>query len=199
MPQPIDLHSVDLNQACYRNLRQIMPTGNAANYWRILVNETQMLFFQHPVNKQRRDKGLNDISSIWIWGQGGKVNLSTRPNAKIWANDSVYFAGLAKLTSAQFSQLPKDYDSGFKTSQTDTEIDQHLIVLDDARFQDEDSIESVFNQLEANWLLPILKSLRSGQISDLYLDIGAPLGFHIKPNHFKRFWRWSSPLVRGAN
>lgn len=36
--------------------------------WRRLVNELQMLWFDHPVNRAREARGLRPVNSLWLYG-----------------------------------------------------------------------------------------------------------------------------------
>jgi len=43
--------------------------------WRRLVNELQMLWFQHPVNQAREARGLRPVNSVWLYGGGRPSQL----------------------------------------------------------------------------------------------------------------------------
>src|SRR5690606_19137784 len=38
--------------------------------WRRLVNELQMLWFDHPINRERETRGLRSVNSLWLYGGG---------------------------------------------------------------------------------------------------------------------------------
>lgn len=40
----------------------------AGRPWRRLVNELQMLWFDHPVNRAREARGLRPVNSLWLYG-----------------------------------------------------------------------------------------------------------------------------------
>jgi hypothetical protein len=44
------------------------PQDMAARPWRRLVNEVQMLWFEHPVNLSRAEQGLPPVNSLWLFG-----------------------------------------------------------------------------------------------------------------------------------
>ena len=46
-------------------------------YIRNMMMKSYDILKDHPVNKARREKGLNTADSIWIWGQGRKPKLSS--------------------------------------------------------------------------------------------------------------------------
>ncbi len=45
-------------------------SGNAALDWRRCSNEIQMLWFGHPVNEAREERGLPAINTLWLSGNG---------------------------------------------------------------------------------------------------------------------------------
>src|SRR5690606_5168461 len=49
------------------------PQVIASRPWRKLVNEVQMLWFEHPVNKERAHEGLPPVNSLWLYG-GARPN-----------------------------------------------------------------------------------------------------------------------------
>ncbi len=57
-------------QALGEDLYQHLPQGEAGRRWRILINELQVLLHQHPLNAERRAKGLPPVNSLWLWGGG---------------------------------------------------------------------------------------------------------------------------------
>jgi hypothetical protein len=52
------------------DLYEHLPQGAQARPWRALFNEVQVLLHQHPLNAQRRERGLPPINSLWFWGGG---------------------------------------------------------------------------------------------------------------------------------
>ncbi len=49
-----------------------MPAGVGADKIIRLMSDSQIFLKEHPVNKERRDRGLLPANSIWLWGQGRK-------------------------------------------------------------------------------------------------------------------------------
>ncbi|NYT24272.1 hypothetical protein H0A73_11720 [Alcaligenaceae bacterium] len=45
--------------------------------WRRLVNELQMLWFDHPVNQAREARGLRPVNSLWLYGGARPSQLGT--------------------------------------------------------------------------------------------------------------------------
>lgn len=57
-------------QALGEDLAQHLPQGPEGRRWRALLNETQVILHQHPLNAERRAQGLAPINSVWFWGGG---------------------------------------------------------------------------------------------------------------------------------
>jgi 2,3-bisphosphoglycerate-independent phosphoglycerate mutase len=56
-------------------IEKILPRGKGAELLIDLMARSQQLFANHDINKVRRDLGENQVSSIWLWGQGKKAVL----------------------------------------------------------------------------------------------------------------------------
>lgn len=57
-------------QALGEDLSQHLPQGVEGRRWRVLLNEIQVLLHQHPLNAERRARGLAPVNSLWLWGGG---------------------------------------------------------------------------------------------------------------------------------
>lgn len=189
--QPIDLQSTDLHDVAYRSVTDAYPRGNAANYWRQLINETQMLFYSHPVNEARREKGLPEINSIWPWGEGSLQQhlLNERPSACVCA-DNAYLRGMAKLCQAQSSASVNAYEQWQALA-----IQGHSLVYPDGLCEAIPNMQldewlAALQQLENEWAKPIDVALQKGDLSSVFLDLGAGKQFYLTNRNIKRFWRW---------
>lgn len=56
-------------------VEKILPRGKGAELLIDLMARSQQLFTNHDVNKVRRDLGENQVSSIWLWGQGKRATM----------------------------------------------------------------------------------------------------------------------------
>ena len=56
-------------------IEKILPRGKGAELLIDLMARSQQLFSNHDINKVRRDLGENQVSSIWLWGQGRKAGM----------------------------------------------------------------------------------------------------------------------------
>ncbi len=52
-----------------------LPSGTGSNVLLDLMERSNHIMTDHPVNKARKKKGLATANSIWLWGQGRKLVL----------------------------------------------------------------------------------------------------------------------------
>jgi 2,3-bisphosphoglycerate-independent phosphoglycerate mutase len=91
-------------------IEKILPRGKGADLLINLMARSQQLFTDHDINKVRKDLGENQVSSIWLWGQGKTARLESFQKrfgirgAAITAVDLV--RGLAKLIGFDLIEVP---------------------------------------------------------------------------------------------
>ncbi|HON93338.1 MAG: cofactor-independent phosphoglycerate mutase [Phycisphaerae bacterium] len=91
-------------------VEKLLPRGKGADLLIQLMNQSQQLFAGHEINKVRQDLGENQVSSIWLWGQGKQARLDSfrkrygLKGAAITAVDLV--RGLARLVGFDLIQVP---------------------------------------------------------------------------------------------
>jgi 2,3-bisphosphoglycerate-independent phosphoglycerate mutase len=54
-----------------------MPEGEGADRLLALMNKSQQILRDHPVNKARRSHGKTEATSAWFWGQGTRPAVPT--------------------------------------------------------------------------------------------------------------------------
>jgi len=91
-------------------IEKILPRGKGAEILIDLMARSQQLFADHDINKVRCDLGENQVSSIWLWGQGKKARMESFEKrfgikgAAITAVDLV--RGLSKLIGFDLIDVP---------------------------------------------------------------------------------------------
>jgi len=91
-------------------VEKILPRGKGAELLIELMARSQQLFTGHDINKVRMDLGENQVSSIWLWGQGKRAQMERFEKrfglrgAAITAVDLV--RGLAKLIGFDLINVP---------------------------------------------------------------------------------------------
>jgi 2,3-bisphosphoglycerate-independent phosphoglycerate mutase len=58
-------------------IEKILPRGKGAEVLIDLIARSQQLFINHDINKVKKDLGENQVSSIWLWGQGKKARMES--------------------------------------------------------------------------------------------------------------------------
>ncbi len=58
-----------------REVTHYLPRGEEARRLIGLMNSTQMVLADHPLNRARKEKGLRPVNSLWFWGAGEALNL----------------------------------------------------------------------------------------------------------------------------
>jgi 2,3-bisphosphoglycerate-independent phosphoglycerate mutase len=58
-------------------VEKILPRGKGAEMLIDLIARSQQLFINHDINKVKKDLGENQVSSIWLWGQGQKARMES--------------------------------------------------------------------------------------------------------------------------
>ncbi len=91
-------------------IEKILPRGKGADILIDLMARSQQLFDNHDINKVRRDLGENQVSSIWLWGQGKKAQLE-RFEKRFGINGAAITAvdlvrGLSKLIGFDLIDVP---------------------------------------------------------------------------------------------
>ena len=93
-----------------RKIEKILPRGKGAEILIDLMARSQQLFINHDINRVRKDLGENQVSSIWLWGQGKKTLMESFQKrfgikgATITAVDLA--RGLSKLIGFDLIEVP---------------------------------------------------------------------------------------------
>jgi 2,3-bisphosphoglycerate-independent phosphoglycerate mutase len=89
---------------------KLLPRGKNADVLIDLMARSQQVFTGHEINRVRKDLGENQVSSIWLWGQGKRAQMESFEKkfglrgAAITAVDLV--KGLAKLIGFDLIDVP---------------------------------------------------------------------------------------------
>lgn len=91
-PLQLSFNSVDYSLG--RDIKHFMPQGDDALWWRKILNEAQMLFFQHAVNQQREENRQLSINGLWLWDESFSIGDSSNVYNAIYTDD-VFASALA--------------------------------------------------------------------------------------------------------
>jgi len=108
--EDFDVQTYPPHDCIGRKIEKILPRGKGAEMLIDLMARSQQLFSNHDINRVRRDLGENQVSSIWLWGQGKKTLMESFKKrfgikgATITAVDLA--RGLSKLIGFDLIEVP---------------------------------------------------------------------------------------------
>lgn len=174
-----------------------LPTGPDAMRLNAIMNEAQMLLFEHPVNAARETRGEPAVNSVWFWGGGSAQARASAPFNMVLSDDPVA-CGLARSAGIPTRALPAECDPWLDAAPESGIV---LIVLDSlvsAPAGGETSAhQEPLQALEHDWLAPFLRSLRRDCIGMITLHLPGPAGMlevEIVHADLRHFWRMRKPL-----
>ncbi|MDD3610301.1 MAG: hypothetical protein PHI49_11180 [Halothiobacillaceae bacterium] len=175
--------TASLSHAVRRNVYPLLPEGEEGRAWRRRLTELQMLLHDAPETQAREARGLPPVNSLWFWGGGALPPTLECPFDEIHAQDALSL-GLARACAVEAREAlrPGDYQGA-----------QVLVARDEAadpaRHGDVDAWQAAVDNIEREWLQPLLAQLRKGQLRELILDAGEAGAWRLRSWHRWRFWR----------
>jgi hypothetical protein len=160
-----------------------LPSGPDAMRFRALMNEVQMLLYEHPVNAEREARGVPPVNSVWFWGGGTLTVPAARPFSIVLAEDPLA-RGLALAAGVPARRLSGSAETILSALPAEG---MALIVLDPPRSA----------TLERDWFGPLLAALQGGRIGMLSLSLGGTDSFlevETVRSDLRHFWRTRKPL-----
>ncbi|MDP2785877.1 MAG: hypothetical protein Q8O38_14995 [Sulfurimicrobium sp.] len=196
LARPPALTTHGLYQAAGRNIHPLLPAGQEAMRWRALLNEVQMLLFEHPVNVAREARGIAPVNSVWLSGGGVLPQVLPRTFDHVWANDALA-RGLAQAARILDENLPENAGEWLKQAAPG----KHLLVLDTLRslacYGDPHAWRGELARLEEQWFAPLKQALQRGTIA-LTLHAPTPAGtlnFTLTRGSLWKLWQPVHPLT----
>jgi len=93
LPPYVDLPSFpEPEEALGADLFEHLPKGDEGRRWRALINETQVVLHNHPVNRTRGAQGLPPVNSLWLWGPGALPDWVESGLTRIYSDDLLAWA-----------------------------------------------------------------------------------------------------------
>jgi hypothetical protein len=181
------------------DIRDFLPEGVEALRWDRLLNEIQMLLFNHPVNQSRERRGEWLINSLRLWGGGYAAEMMRQPCGRMFADDALATA-FALAAGVDHAPLPDDAAPYLSGREGDI-----LIVWDGLRHAlqhgDPGGWRDSLQHLEINCLGPLLQALSSGMLDSITLDVlqqGGSSRFTLTRRGARKFWRLNKQLHKYA-
>lgn len=170
-----------------RNIETWLPVGAQAKPWRRLINELQMALHGHPANAAREAAGKPAINTLWLWGPGALDIAVPRRFDAVLAHHALA-RGLAVCSGGTAAPLPPRY--------ADPGADRTLALIEHLDYaaltQNAAAWRAGLMEVEADWLAPALRALKSGALSRLRLLLTgdhATLDVACARPAWWRFWR----------
>ena len=154
-------------QALGEDLLQHLPPGPEGRRWRVLLNEIQVLLHEHPLQAQRRARGLAPVNSVWFWGGGRLPPHVSSPLAGAISDDPLL---LALASRAGVARSPRTSDH-VAAAAAGWLVDLHDLPVD---------------AFTASWW-PVLAGVL--QRRAVRLDFASGERWLSRPWHRWRFWR----------
>jgi hypothetical protein len=183
------LHTATPDAAIGQNLVAWMPEGPGAQACRKLQNEIQMLWYDHPVNLQRQQRGLKPVNAFWPWG-GADAGIDG-------SGAPLQVAGAAPWLTALGTAVGDDLDAALKTALTVPSADGNLLIVlatlsQAALASDWSHWLMQMQQLEQHWFAPALQALKEGRIKRCTLVLSnrdAHAEFSSSKHAQRKFWQ----------
>jgi len=189
-----ELQTFLLSEVVGQNINDLLPHGNDSSAWNSLINEIQMLLYEHPLNQAREARGELVINSVWAWGGGVVPQKVYAPYTRIWSNHA-FVNALAKMGKIPCSALPENVEELLQYS------GEQLIFLDNlqkyASYRDAFHWRSELERIEQDWFVPLLDALRKRRITQLKLTaIGkySTKSFRLTFGGLWKFWTATRPF-----
>lgn len=157
-----------LAQVSGRNVYTYLPKGKDALRWHKILNEIQMVFFEHEINHAREERGDLPVNSVWLWG-GGSAVTQAAPLYNRVGGDSFLAGAFAQATGVPSAKFPGDLNLpvGEQGDMLIAWEGLRLPLLQGDLHAWRDSIQC----LEQSYLAPLWKVLCQGRIREISLHV----------------------------
>ena len=185
--KPLNLALSGIDYAMGRDIKHFMPKGDDELWWRKIVNEAQMLFFQHSVNECREENRQLGINGLWLWDQsvGPNKQVLDTPQIKHVYTDDAIAASLAARSSINLSSVASFL-------QQEVEPDS-LLVIDELYkavcYGDLDAWLESLSSVCVAYVAYISSLLKSKKIDVVYVHTCDGRRFEINRLKLLKFWQ----------
>lgn len=194
--RPFALETTPPAEAAGADVDRHLPRGPGRRQWLGFVNEVQMLWFEHPVNRAREQRGAPVASGLWLHG-AGRMPGPGQPDCDGAAGGGATLAALAALAGCPWIEAPEDAAGWLSRPPAGRWLVSLDTLLAPLQAGDAGGWHAALARLEADWFVPLDRALRGGRIASIQLrwPAGAGLGgARITASDRFRFWRRRRPL-----
>ncbi len=182
---PARIQTTPLSMARLRNIDAYLPSGEEANSWHRLLNETQMVLHDCAVNRSREARGEVPVNSLWFWG-GGVLPPARAADWSEAYGDSALLQGLASHAGIRCRPLPEGAARWLNCSGEG----HHLALIEtghsSARSSNVEGWREFIVALSANWFEPLLHALKDGRLQSVTVLTDRYLSYHAE----RARWWW---------
>lgn len=193
------MQTYPLPQVVGADMHAHLPHGKDALRWHGVINEIQMLFYEHAVNLAREQRGEIPVGGVWLWGEGKLAEMPLQPFARMAGDSELAFAfaqaagiSVLKETDPIPSSIIKEEGDlllvweGLRSALQGADIGKWLAAV---------------QQFENSYAAPLLAALSAGQIELITLDVlseGASRRFVLTRASLWKIWKLPRPLLQYA-
>ena len=169
-----------------------MPLGAGAAKWNRLLNEMQMLMFEHPVNESREQRGELAANSIWLSGGGVLPRLADAQYSErlLILGETPLARGLNLLGQQAGIPVPSQGMPANAKQLFSYDADSLWLIMQNKDMEIENA--------EGAWFAPLLHALKQRKLMHLTLLFEQPghlVKLQVSPCDTWKFWRKSLPLA----
>ena len=197
LQQAPQMQTHPLSRVVGADMHAHLPYGEDALHWHSVFNEIQMLFYEHAVNQAREQRGELAVSGLWLWG-GGMLAQHVRSDFGAVAGNSELASALAKAAGLHL------YDTA-REMLAPTAQSRQLLVWESPRnaLQAANLAQwrNALQQLETEFVAPLLAALAAGQLQQLTLEVlseGGSRRFVLQRAALWKIWRRPRSLLHYA-
>jgi hypothetical protein len=186
LPGPAAIRTAPPSVVRAHHIDPFLPQGAEAPFWHRVMNEVQMLFHAHPVNRARETAGRPAINSLWFWGGGVCPAAPTVAWTRV-QGDEPLGRGLAALCGVPF-------ETGVEGAGALPGPPGEQLIIQDGlaepvAYGDVEAWMRELARMDETWFVPLARALRRGEIAALSLYPCNGRRYRVSRNGLRRFWR----------
>jgi hypothetical protein len=188
---PFDLATTSPASAVGDDVDRQLPRGPGRREWLRFMNEVQMLWFEHPVNLAREQRGEPVASSLWLHGAGRMPAPGSPPYTRTAGGDSL-LAALSALAGRPWCALDQDAGHWLESAADGRWLLQIDTLAACAQAGDAFGWRDALVALDREWFTPLDRALRTGRLDGITLT--CPSSDRLRTTQVAasdrfRFWR----------
>lgn len=189
--KPWQLTTTPLDESEGKGIRELMPQGADALRWSKVIAEVEMLFFGHPVNQRRSERGEPLISSSWLWGEHSQ-NSPVHHSWDLLVGQHPLLKGLSRMRDTPLLEVAPAFDELIECPGNGLMIIDELSGLQRAGAYEDIVVR--LQELEQKIFVPALAVLQQGRLKELRVQPANGFIYTIHRPNLLRFWRRSKPV-----